>query len=169
MISASSADAPKRRITGSSNGRTSGFGPEYWGSSPCPVAMEPIENKNQSNLLFGYFLPTDADIDEDGVYEAMTSDRKNTAFFLDLGTGDIVALDMPRDQELFDGMKKEFFAYAEIPRVVVTGAPVTPEALRVAFQYFVDSLPVTVERDFAEVCPEECDCTFCEFEKGGDK
>lgn len=29
----------KNNIAGSSNGRTSGFGPEYWGSSPYPAAV----------------------------------------------------------------------------------------------------------------------------------
>lgn len=131
--------------------------------------MESENLKNQSNLLFGYFLPTDADIDETGVHEAMMSKRKNVAFFLDLGTGDIVNLEMPREQELYDGMKREVFAYAEIPRVEATGGTTTAEILQAAFQFFIDSLPVTVERDFAELCPEECDCMFCALEEEVDK
>ena len=128
--------------------------------------MENEDTKNQSNILFGYFLPTDADIDETSVHAAMMSNRKDAAFFLDLGTGDVTMLKMPRDHDLYESMKREIFAYAEIPRVVVEGGPTNGEVLQAAFQFFIDSLPVTVERDLAELCGEDCDCIFCELKNG---
>lgn len=112
--------------------------------------------------LYGYFLPTDADIDHEGVLLAMRHLDTRVSFFLDLGTGNIIDLLLPRDQELYDNMKQEVFAFAEIPRF--SGIP-SERALEQFFQTFITELPVTVEKDFAEICKDGCDCFMCERER----
>ncbi len=112
---------------------------------------------------YGYFLPNDRDIDEFGIYEAMSDGDAASVWFLDLASGDVVDICLPRDQELYENMKREIFAYAEIPKF---GPGKSESELSIELLRFIHDLPVRVERDLAEpIKPDEdCGCPMCELE-----
>jgi len=124
-----------------------------------------MEHEQISGPMYAYFLPSGCDIDDLGVREAMLWKQPGVALFLDLGNGDVIELAMPRDQELYENMKREIFAYAEIPRVEIEPGVSKKKALHLAFAAFIDSLPVTVELDEAvyddELSDGDCDCPNC--------
>lgn len=114
--------------------------------------------------MYAYFLPSGCDIDDIGVREAMLWKQPSAALFLDLGTGDIIELTLPRDTELSENMKREIFAYAEIPRLEIPVGASKKKVLHEAFASFIESLPVTVELDEAvydDELPGACDCPGC--------
>lgn len=101
------------------------------------------------NPMYAYFLPSGRDIDDMGVREAMLCRNQNLILFLDLTNGDVIELTLPQDAELRGAMKKELFAYAEIPRIEIEPGMRTGLALNVTFQNFLSDLPVTIVRDEA--------------------
>lgn len=104
---------------------------------------------NSDNPMYAYFLPSGRDIDDMGVREAMLCRNQNLTLFLDLTNGDIIELTLPQDTELRNSMKKELFAYAEIPRIEIDPGMRTALALNATFQNFLSDLPVTIVRDEA--------------------
>ncbi len=124
-----------------------------------------MKEEHTAGPMYAYFLPTGCDIDDLGVQEAMLWKQPGVALFLDLGNGDVIELALPRDQELYENMKREIFAYAEIPRLEIPVGASKKKLLHEAFAGFIESLPVTVELDEAvyddEFSDEDCDCPNC--------